>query len=248
MTSRRCFRRWLAVQSVGAGDFARRFRYSPDFLFCGDTATVASQTYFFCLARKSRQKDALGTRYIARSRARISFNALFGRRIAIFPIAYTSGECTTRRCRQTASISLLLISGILGRLRSCTAPCRGRCPHRPVWEPTNSPQISVKMVHTARADVGIGPYKHLQSNTGGQSYPAPTVLRAGKATLVELSTHLRCQMEKRPVRLIPDGPHGFRLEIAADVVAKLLFQTDQAFGDVFGCFVRRLVLVEIAAE
>ena len=27
------------------------------------------------------------------------------------------------------------------------------------WEPMNSLQISVKMVHTARADVGIGPYK-----------------------------------------------------------------------------------------
>ena len=25
---------------------------------CGNTATVASQTYFFCLARKSRQKEA----------------------------------------------------------------------------------------------------------------------------------------------------------------------------------------------
>ena len=29
---------------------------------CGNTATVASQTYFFCCARKSRQKDALKTR------------------------------------------------------------------------------------------------------------------------------------------------------------------------------------------
>ena len=28
----------------------------------GETATVASQTYFFCLARKSRQKDASRTR------------------------------------------------------------------------------------------------------------------------------------------------------------------------------------------
>ena len=28
-------------------------------------------------------------------------------------------------------------------------------------EPTNSPQISVKTVHTARADVGIGPYNML---------------------------------------------------------------------------------------
>ena len=29
---------------------------------CGNTAAVASQTYFFCLVRKSRQKEALRTR------------------------------------------------------------------------------------------------------------------------------------------------------------------------------------------
>ena len=59
-------------------------------------------------------------------------NALFGRRIAIFPIAYTSDKCTTRRRGQTASISVLLISEILGQSRSCTAPCRGRCGNRPL--------------------------------------------------------------------------------------------------------------------
>ena len=57
-------------------------------------------------------------------------NALFGRRIVIFPVAYGSDECTTRICGQTASISVLLISGILGQFRSCTAPCRGRCPQK----------------------------------------------------------------------------------------------------------------------
>ena len=111
-----------------------------------------------CLARKSRQKEALRPRklhiprpaasgrprpfrcssspnckrfaglqfgsYIARCRAR--FLAVprperpDGRRTAIFLIAYGSDECTTRICGQTASISLLLISGILGRLRFCT--------------------------------------------------------------------------------------------------------------------------------
>ena len=44
-------------------------------------------------------------------------------------------------------------------LRSIVNLYRGRCPHRPVREPTNSPQIFVKTVRTARADVGIGPYK-----------------------------------------------------------------------------------------
>ena len=29
------------------------------------------------------------------------------------------------------------------------------------WEPANSPQISMKTVRTARADVDIGPYKVL---------------------------------------------------------------------------------------
>ena len=47
-------------------------------------------------------------------------NALFGRRIAIFPTAYSSDECTTHSCGQTVSTSVLLISGILGRLRFCT--------------------------------------------------------------------------------------------------------------------------------
>ena len=41
-------------------------------------------------------------------------------------MAFGSGKCTTRICGQTASTSVLLISGILGRLRYCTACCRGR--------------------------------------------------------------------------------------------------------------------------
>ena len=91
-------------------------------LFCGNAATVASQTYFFCLARKSRQKDALGDAlYCALTRA-IFIYALFGRRIVTVPIAFSSGKCTTRICGQTASISVLLISGILGQSCSCTAP------------------------------------------------------------------------------------------------------------------------------
>ena len=90
-----------------------------------------------CLARKSRQKDALGDAlYCALTRAIFwplrGLNALFGRKADTFPIAYGSGKCTTRICGQTASISVLLISGILGQFRSCTAPCRGRCGHRPL--------------------------------------------------------------------------------------------------------------------
>ena len=59
-------------------------------------------------------------------------NALFGRRIATVPIAFNSGKCTTRICGQTAIISVLLISRILGQSRLCTAPCRGQCGHRPL--------------------------------------------------------------------------------------------------------------------
>ena len=36
------------------------FPVSPDCLFCGNTATVSPTACFFCCARKSRQKDALG--------------------------------------------------------------------------------------------------------------------------------------------------------------------------------------------
>ena len=110
--------------------------FHRNFLFCGNAATVASQTYFFCCARKSRQKDALGDAiYCALTRAILwplrGLNALFGRKAATFPIAFGADKCTTRSCGQTASTSVLLISGILGQSHSCTAPCRGRCPHRP---------------------------------------------------------------------------------------------------------------------
>ena len=37
------------------------------------------------------------------------------------------------------------------------------------WEQTNLPQIFVKTVRTARADVGIGPYRPV-SNIGTNSY------------------------------------------------------------------------------
>ena len=111
---------------------------SPNYRACGDTATVAPRAHSFlsCQKRMGR-KEALGdASYCALTRANFwplrGLNALFGRRIAIFPIAFNSDKCTTRICGQTEIMSLLLISGILGRLRFCTACCRGRCPHRPV--------------------------------------------------------------------------------------------------------------------
>ena len=61
-----------------------------------------------------------------------------------FPIAFGCNECTTRICGQTESIPFLLIFGILGRLRYCTACCRGRCPHRPCkyWAPPANTQMA----------------------------------------------------------------------------------------------------------
>ena len=102
----------------------------------GETATVASQTYFFCLARKSRQKDAPG-RVILRAHAREFLAAPRPERplraqIFSFPIAFGCNECTTRICGQTASTSVLLISGILGQSHSLTAYCRGGRPCPPV--------------------------------------------------------------------------------------------------------------------
>ena len=130
-----CRGRWRAQPSATkerygcgpplAGAHRPFYPVSPNYRACGDTATVSPTAYFFCCARKSRQKDAQETRYIARCRARF-FDALFGRRFVTSPIAFNSGKCTTRICGQTASTSVLLISGILGRLRCCTACCRGR--------------------------------------------------------------------------------------------------------------------------
>ena len=48
-----------------------------------------------------------------------------------------------------------------GALRMRPTPC-GCTSAR--WEPTNSPQIPMKTVRTARADVGIGPYKRIQNH------------------------------------------------------------------------------------
>ena len=41
------------------------------------------------------------------------------------------------------------------------------------WEPTNSPQIFVKTVCTAQADVGIGPYKRIQNHVWADRVVGP---------------------------------------------------------------------------
>ena len=102
-------------------------------IFNSDAATVSPTAYFFCCARKSRQKDALGRGlYCALTRAIFwpfrGLNALFGRKFATMPMVFGADKCTTRSYWQTTSASVLLISGILGRLRFCTACLYGPMP------------------------------------------------------------------------------------------------------------------------
>ncbi len=114
----------LVGADVHIGPFVRFHRNYP---CCGNAATVPPAAYFFCCARKSRQKDALEND-LWRLRAD-SFQRPDGRRIATIPMAFGADKCTTRSYRQAESIPVLLISGILDR----------------------------------RADVGIGPYKHIRN-------------------------------------------------------------------------------------
>ena len=69
--------------------------FTGTFLKCGIAASVPPAAYFFCLARKSRQKDALGDAiYCALTRANFwplrGPNALFGRKTVTFPTAFGS--------------------------------------------------------------------------------------------------------------------------------------------------------------
>ena len=73
--------------------------------------------FFSVLPEKNGEKRGAGDAlYCALTRAIFwplrGLNALFGRKADTFPIAYGSGKCTTRIYGQTASTSVLLISGI----------------------------------------------------------------------------------------------------------------------------------------
>ena len=77
---------------------------------------------FSVAPEKVGKKMRLETRYIARCRARFSFDALFGRRIAIFP---------------KLSLPTNVLHAVTGRLhqfRFCSFPeySTGRCRHRPL--------------------------------------------------------------------------------------------------------------------
>ena len=112
----------LHIPRPAAGGRSRPFRCSssPN---CKRFAGL--QFGSICLARKSRQKDALEND-LWRLRAD-SFQRPDGRRISTIPMAFGADKCTTRSYRQAESIPVLLISGIPDR----------------------------------RADVVIGPYKHI---------------------------------------------------------------------------------------
>ena len=117
-----------------------------------DTATLQLSLrgpILFCLARKEWGEKRRWRRVILRAHARDFLAAPRPER----PLraqncddsdGFRFGKCTTRICGQTTSILVLLISGILGRLRCCTACCRGRCAHRPCkyWAPPANTQMA----------------------------------------------------------------------------------------------------------
>ena len=94
-----------------------RFHRTTSF---AETPQLSLRGPTFSVAPEKVGKKMRWGRAILRADARDFFDALFGRRIAIFPIAYGSDECTTRICGQTAIIPFLLISGILGGGPMCT--------------------------------------------------------------------------------------------------------------------------------
>ena len=130
--------------------------HRPSFPVFTGTASFAATPHLclrrpilFCLARKEWGEKRRWRRVILRAHARDFLAAPRPER----PLraqncddsdGFRFGKCTTRICGQTASISFLLISGILGRLRCCTACCRGRCPHRPCkyWAPPANTQMA----------------------------------------------------------------------------------------------------------
>ena len=122
----RCFADDSAQQFVGAdahiGPLVRIHRTAVD----AATPRPCLRRPTFSAAPEKVGKKRRWTRFILRADAREFLAAPRperpdGRRIAIFPIAYGSDECTTRICGQPAIIPVLLISGILGRLRFRTA-------------------------------------------------------------------------------------------------------------------------------
>ena len=97
----------------------------------GNAATVAPRAYFFCCARKSRQKEAPETRYIARSRARFLFTPYSG--AGLRPFRWLSVRMNVPHA----------ISGRLHQFRFCSFP-----------------EYSANLVHALHlvgADAHIGP-------------------------------------------------------------------------------------------
>ena len=111
-------------------------------VFNSETVTVASQTHFFCLARKSGQKEALDTdrivpqateeprrRTLRPAHDKLSANLYYS--AACVETTLPSGAVATQGdgktlCRgmQNASTDSPVVQNV----------CRGRCPHRPAAE------------------------------------------------------------------------------------------------------------------
>ena len=110
---------------------------------CGNTATVASQTYFFCLARKSRQKEALDA-------DRIVPQATEGaHKRTSRP---THENLSAKLYYSAACVETTLPSRIVATQGDGKTRCRGN----------GRPSAYSPVVHNiCRADVGIGPYNML---------------------------------------------------------------------------------------
>ena len=118
----------------------------------GNTATVASQTHFFCLARKSGQKEALEA-------DRIVPQATEGARRRTLRPAHET--LSTKLHYSAACVETTLPSRIVAAPEDGKTRCCGM----------QNASTYVPVVHNiCRADVGIGPYKVLCMNEIGRVF------------------------------------------------------------------------------
>ena len=104
-------------------------------LFCSDTATVPSATHFFCLARKSGQKEALDT-------DRIVPQATEGARRRTLRPAHET--LSTKLHYSAACVETTLPSRIAATQEAGKTPCRGNgrpSAYAPVVQNRNRPSI-----------------------------------------------------------------------------------------------------------
>ena len=148
----------LRMRPTPCGCTSALFRLAPDCLFCGDTVAVASQTHFFCLARKSGQKETLEAN-------RILPQATEGARRRTLRPAHKNLSANlyySAACVETTLPSIAVATQGAGK-----TPCRGNrsaSTHSPVVH-----NFCVLLQMFVGADAYIGPYRPV-SNIGTNSY------------------------------------------------------------------------------